>query len=61
MYWFLSHVQLGLVPDCGLSYFLPRVVGTTRAMEIMTLGETVASDKALEWGKYISVSCVLHG
>jgi 2-(1,2-epoxy-1,2-dihydrophenyl)acetyl-CoA isomerase len=43
-------MDLGLVPDCGLSYFLPRVVGTTRAIEIMTLGEIIPSQKALEWG-----------
>eukprot|EP00026_Physarum_polycephalum_P013637 Phypoly_transcript_14059.p1 GENE.Phypoly_transcript_14059~~Phypoly_transcript_14059.p1 ORF type:complete len:267 (-),score=28.44 Phypoly_transcript_14059:73-873(-) len=48
---FLSaFIRIGLVPDCGLSYFLPRVVGTTRAIEIMTLGEVVPSQKALDWG-----------
>jgi len=48
---FLSaFIRIGLVPDIGLSYFLPRVVGTTRAMEIMTLGEVIPPQKALDWG-----------
>jgi len=48
---FLSaFIRIGLVPDCGLSYFLPRVVGTTRAIEIMTLGDIIPSQQALEWG-----------
>jgi len=48
---FLSaFIRIGLIPDSGLHYFLPRAVGLTRATEIMTLGEIIPAKKALEWG-----------
>jgi len=48
---FLSaFVRIALVPDCGLSYFLPRAVGSARALEIMALGETIPAKRAQEWG-----------
>jgi len=51
---FLSaFIRIGLIPDSGLHYFLPRAVGLTRATEIMTLGEIIPAKKALEWGKSI--------
>jgi 2-(1,2-epoxy-1,2-dihydrophenyl)acetyl-CoA isomerase len=45
----LLFVRIGLAPDAGASYFLPRLVGVTRATEIMMLGEDILPDKALEW------------
>lgn len=42
--------RIGLVPDSGLSYFLPRIVGLGRAMEIAMLGEPIGPEKALELG-----------
>jgi 2-(1,2-epoxy-1,2-dihydrophenyl)acetyl-CoA isomerase len=43
-------VRIGLAPDAGASYFLPRLCGVTRATEIMMLGEDILPDQALEWG-----------
>lgn len=41
---------VGLSPDGGASWALPRLVGETRAREMMMLGRTVDADEALAWG-----------
>lgn len=45
-----AFVRVGLVPDAGSSYFLPRLVGTAKALEMTMLGETVDSAEALRIG-----------
>jgi 2-(1,2-epoxy-1,2-dihydrophenyl)acetyl-CoA isomerase len=42
--------KLGLVPDTGGTYFLPRLVGTARAMGLAMLGERIPARQAAEWG-----------
>jgi 2-(1,2-epoxy-1,2-dihydrophenyl)acetyl-CoA isomerase len=42
--------KLGLIPDTGGSYFLPRLVGTQRAMGFALLGEKVTAKRAAEIG-----------
>ena len=42
--------KLGLVPDAGGSYFLPRLVGTARAMGLALLAERLSAEQAAEWG-----------
>jgi 2-(1,2-epoxy-1,2-dihydrophenyl)acetyl-CoA isomerase len=42
--------KLGLIPDTGGSYFLPRLVGTARAMGLGLLGEKLTAEKAEAWG-----------
>ena len=42
--------NIGLVPDGGATFMLPRLVGWGRAMEMAMMGERVQADKALEWG-----------
>lgn len=42
--------RLGLVPDSGGSYFLPRTVGTARAMGLALLGDKLSARQAQEWG-----------
>ena len=42
--------KLGLVPDAGGSYFLPRLVGTARAMGLALLAEKLSAEQAAEWG-----------
>ena len=42
--------RLGLVPDAGGSYFLPRLVGTARAMGLALLAEKLSAEQAAEWG-----------
>jgi 2-(1,2-epoxy-1,2-dihydrophenyl)acetyl-CoA isomerase len=45
-----SFARLGLVPDCGGTYFLPRLAGSARAMGLALLGEPLAADDAERWG-----------
>jgi 2-(1,2-epoxy-1,2-dihydrophenyl)acetyl-CoA isomerase len=45
-----SFAKLGLVPDSGGSYFLPRLVGTARAMGLALLGERLSAEDAERWG-----------
>jgi 2-(1,2-epoxy-1,2-dihydrophenyl)acetyl-CoA isomerase len=42
--------NIGLVPDGGATFILPRRVGLTKAMELSTLAERLSADKALEMG-----------
>ncbi len=42
--------KLGLVPDCGASYFLPRLVGEARAKALAMLGTPVVAEQAAAWG-----------
>lgn len=43
-------VNIGLVLDSGSSYFLPRVVGSTKAFELATMGSRFTGKEALEMG-----------
>ena len=45
-----AFVRIGLVPDAGSTFFLPRLIGYARAAEMMMLGETVSAQRALEIG-----------
>ncbi|SRR5579875_442871 len=42
--------RLGLVPDSGGTWFLPRLVGHARAMGLALLGERLSAELAAEWG-----------
>ncbi len=42
--------KLGLVPDSGGTYFLPRLVGTARAMGLALLGDKLPAEQAAQWG-----------
>ncbi|MGI9420351.1 MAG: 2-(1,2-epoxy-1,2-dihydrophenyl)acetyl-CoA isomerase PaaG [Geminicoccaceae bacterium] len=45
-----AFVKIGLIPDVGGSYALPRLVGQARAMGLAMLGEPIDAEKAAEWG-----------
>jgi 2-(1,2-epoxy-1,2-dihydrophenyl)acetyl-CoA isomerase len=45
-----SFSTLGLVPDSGGTYFLPRLVGTARAMGLALLGQRLSAEEAERWG-----------
>jgi 2-(1,2-epoxy-1,2-dihydrophenyl)acetyl-CoA isomerase len=42
--------KLGLIPDTGGTYFLPRLVGTARAMGMALLGDKISAEQAAAWG-----------
>lgn len=42
--------KIGLIPDSGGSYFLPRLVGTARAMGLALLGDKLSAEQAAQWG-----------
>ena len=45
-----SFSQLGLVPDSGGTYFLPRLVGSARAMGLALLSTRLSAEEAEHWG-----------
>jgi 2-(1,2-epoxy-1,2-dihydrophenyl)acetyl-CoA isomerase len=49
-YFLQAFRRIGLVPDGGSTYLLPRMIGKARAMEMALLGEKVPAAQALEWG-----------
>ena len=49
-YFLQAFVNIGLIPDAGATWLLPRLAGRARAMEMMLLGERIPAEKALEWG-----------
>jgi 2-(1,2-epoxy-1,2-dihydrophenyl)acetyl-CoA isomerase len=42
--------RIGLVPDGGATWLLPRLIGMARAKELAILGERLPAETALEWG-----------
>ncbi len=42
--------HIGLIPDSGGTYFLPRLAGFARATALALLGEKISAQQALEWG-----------
>ena len=49
-YFLQAFRRIGLVPDGGATYLLPRLIGKARAMELTLLGEKLPAKTALEWG-----------
>lgn len=49
-YFGLAFVNIGLMPDGGLTLFVPAAVGKARAFEMALLGERVPAGEAVEWG-----------
>src|SRR6478752_3648293 len=45
-----SFSAIGLIPDSGGSWHLPRLVGQARALGLALTGEPLPADKAAEWG-----------
>lgn len=49
-YFLQAFVNIGLIPDAGATWLLPRLAGRARAMEMMLLGERLPARQAAEWG-----------
>jgi 2-(1,2-epoxy-1,2-dihydrophenyl)acetyl-CoA isomerase len=45
-----SFSKLGLIPDTGGTYFLPRLAGTARAIGMAMLGDKISAEQAAAWG-----------
>jgi 2-(1,2-epoxy-1,2-dihydrophenyl)acetyl-CoA isomerase len=45
-----AFARIGLVPDCGGTWFLPRLVGLARARALAMLAEPLSAEQAAEWG-----------
>jgi enoyl-CoA hydratase/carnithine racemase len=45
-----GYIKIGLVPGDGGSYFLPRLVGAARALELLWTGDTITAKDALAMG-----------
>ena len=46
----LAFGRLGLVPDSGATWFLPRLIGQARAAELALVGDPISADEALRIG-----------
>ncbi|MEE4350632.1 MAG: enoyl-CoA hydratase-related protein [Pacificimonas sp.] len=49
-YFLQAFVNIGLVPDVGSTWLLPRAIGRARALQMMMLGEKIPAEQAVEWG-----------
>ena len=49
-YFLQAFINIGLIPDAGATWLLPRLAGRARAMEMMLLGERVSAEQARDWG-----------
>ncbi len=45
-----AFAKIGLVPDAGGTFFLPRLIGEARARALMLLAEPVSAEQAAAWG-----------
>ncbi len=46
----MAYTQVGLTPDGSSTYFLPRLLGTRRTLELMLTNRALTAAEALEWG-----------
>jgi 2-(1,2-epoxy-1,2-dihydrophenyl)acetyl-CoA isomerase len=51
-----SFIKIGLIPDTGGTFFLPRLVGVARATSLMMLGGKLSAQQAKEWGMIYDVA-----
>jgi 2-(1,2-epoxy-1,2-dihydrophenyl)acetyl-CoA isomerase len=49
-YFLQAFRRIGLVPDCGSTWLLPRLIGKARSIELSLLGEKLPAETALQWG-----------
>ncbi|MET0138343.1 MAG: enoyl-CoA hydratase-related protein, partial [Sphingobium sp.] len=49
-YFLQPFANIGLVPDVGATWLLPRLIGKARATAMMMLGERIPAETAADWG-----------
>jgi 2-(1,2-epoxy-1,2-dihydrophenyl)acetyl-CoA isomerase len=54
-FFYMAFPNVGLVPDAGGSWILPRLIGKARATQMMMLAERVPAAQALDWGMIYKV------
>ena len=54
-YFLQAFINIGLVPDVGSTWLLPRLAGKARATAMMMLGERVPAETAFDWGMIYKV------
>lgn len=54
-YFLQPFANIGLVPDVGATWLLPRLMGKARATAMMMLGERIRAEQALDWGMIYQV------
>jgi 2-(1,2-epoxy-1,2-dihydrophenyl)acetyl-CoA isomerase len=54
-YFLQAFINIGLIPDVGSTWLLPRLIGKARAQAMMMLGEKVPAETALAWGMIYKV------
>lgn len=45
-----AYPGIGFTPDCGVSYLLPRAIGSSRALAFALTGQVLLADQARQWG-----------
>ena len=51
----VAYTRAGLTPDGSLTYFLPRIIGLKRALELTLTNRMLSAQEALQWGLITSV------
>ena len=46
----MAYPGIGLTPDCGVSYLVPRAIGQQRALDFALTGRVLSAAEALDWG-----------
>ncbi len=49
-YFRLDFIKIGVLPDMGCCFFLPHLVGTSKAMQLAMLADQINADEALDFG-----------
>ena len=50
-----AYTSIGITPDCGVSWLLPRAIGQQRALELVLTGKTLSAEEAQTWGLVTTV------
>lgn len=50
-----AYAGVGLSPDCGLSWLLPRAIGQQRALDLLLTGRILDAETACDWGLVTTV------
>jgi 2-(1,2-epoxy-1,2-dihydrophenyl)acetyl-CoA isomerase len=54
-YFLQAFIHIGLIPDAGTTWLLPRQIGRARAQAMMMLGERIPAETAAQWGMIYKV------